>query len=319
MSKTKPFFLLLFTLLPGLILFFVPAGCSYANLHLKGSEISLNVKGDTDSKRPVLPQPKNVVALSASLAELWLEAGGILAGATSDAFEKGRISQSLGDAANVGSLKNPNVELILSLEPDLVILAPKLSGYSSARRLLEEAKVPCYYAEVDSFNDYLVVFQDFTHMTGRDDLYEQYGKRQKDNITALIAALPSGKGPQVLVLRAYSSGINVKSEGVIITNILDDLGLGNIASGNAALTENFSLEKIVEADPDCIFIVYMGDSAEKTTKYLKQNLYENPVWSTLSAVSQDRTFVLPQELFHYKPNSRWEEAYAYIAELLYTE
>ena len=46
---------------------------------------------------------------------------------------------------------------------------------------------------------------------------------------------------------------------------------------------------------------------------------ENPAWAGLSAVKNGRYVLLPKELFHYKPNVRWGESYACLAEILYPE
>lgn len=78
------------------------------------------------------------------------------------------------------------------------------------------------------------------------------------------------------------------------------------------------MEKIIEEDPDYIFVVMMGDS-EKALKSLKDGLQKNPAWSDLSAVINDRYILLPKELFHYKPNARWGESYEYIAKILYPD
>ena len=39
----------------------------------------------------------------------------------------------------------------------------------------------------------------------------------------------------------------------------------------------------------------------------------------LSAVQEGRVYVLPRELFHYKPNARWAEAYEYLLAILYPD
>ena len=50
-----------------------------------------------------------------------------------------------------------------------------------------------------------------------------------------------------------------------------------------------------------------------------ESLLADPVWSTLSAVRGGRVYQLPKDLFQYKPNARWDEAYAYLSSLLYGE
>ena len=60
----------------------------------------------------------------------------------------------------------------------------------------------------------------------------------------------------------------------------------------------------------------MGDE-KKALEALENGIMANPAWSGLAAVKEERVEVLPKELFHYKPNARWADAYAYLAQLLY--
>ena len=52
---------------------------------------------------------------------------------------------------------------------------------------------------------------------------------------------------------------------------------------------------------------------------LAQGIQQNPAWSSLSAVQNGRYVILPEDLFHYKPNKRWGESYGYLANILYPE
>ena len=61
----------------------------------------------------------------------------------------------------------------------------------------------------------------------------------------------------------------------------------------------------------------MGD--EEAGKSYMESLISDPVWQNLTAVKEGRVHQLPKELFQYKPNARWGEAYAYLIELLYGE
>lgn len=279
---------------------------------------TVTLTDSTGAEVTVMTNPKKVVALSASLAQIWLQAGGSIIGTTGDALEEGRLDTALidSDIQNIGTIKDPSAELILSLNPDLVILSPTIAGHKSAAAILQETGIPFYYADADSFNDYLDVYKDFTELTGRSDLYESLGVSQKTAIEQTLAAMPEGENPTVLILRAFSSGVKAKADGTVLTNILDDFGVVNIASDDNAMLESLSLEKVVEDNPDYIFIVYMGDESEETEQYLKENLYNDPVWATLAAVRERRVFIMPQDLFHYKPNDRWAEAYAYLLNIL---
>ena len=39
----------------------------------------------------------------------------------------------------------------------------------------------------------------------------------------------------------------------------------------------------------------------------------------VTAVRDDHVVILPKDLFQYKPNARWAEAYDYLAKILYPD
>ena len=59
--------------------------------------------------------PKRVVALSRSIGDLWLLAGGTLSGITSDGLDLDGITK---DCVSVGTISAPNAEAIMELQPD---------------------------------------------------------------------------------------------------------------------------------------------------------------------------------------------------------
>lgn len=79
------------------------------------------------------------------------------------------------------------------------------------------------------------------------------------------------------------------------------------------------MEEIISADPDFIFVITMGSSQEKALEYMTESLESNPAWTGLSAVKNKKYIVLPKNLFHYKPNAKWGESYAYLAKILYPD
>lgn len=122
----------------------------------------------------------------------------------------------------------------------------------------------------------------------------------------------------MLLLRAYATGVKAKGADQLAGAILADLGAKNLVDQYQSLLEDLSLEEIIAADPDVILVVTMGDEQE-ALDYLSTNFETNPAWAGLTAVQNGRFVVLPKELFHYKPNARWGESYAYLAKILYPD
>lgn len=271
-----------------------------------GSQITL----DTSAPR--------VVAAYSSFAEAWLLAGGELCGVTQDALEQ----RDLGlpeDIAVVGTVKEPNAEEIIALEPDLVLLASDITAQAEIRDVLENAGLACAFFQVDTFADYAFMMEQLCAVTGREDLYEENVTQVGQQIEeAQAKAALSSTRPNVLLIRAFSTGIKAKTDDELAGAILKDLGAHNIADDHPSMLEDLSLEEVIAADPDYIFVTTMGDE-QKALDYLNGLIQQNPAWSELSAVKEDRYIVLPKDLFHYKPNNRWGESYQYLGEILYPQ
>lgn len=259
--------------------------------------------------------PERVIALLGSYGQVWLEAGGNLVGTTEDA--------AAGEIANLGSHSEPNMELLMALEPDFVILSADTAAHPAIGEVLESAGIPHGYFSMQTWQGYMEMLKTFTDLTGRADLYEEKLKSVQTSIEMTLADVQSHPdyGKQTaLLLRAYVTSVKAKgSEGTVAGPILKEMGLVNVADGESALSENLSMEAILMADPDWIFVVTMGADQAGAEQMLKDTLLSNPAWGTLTAVREGRFVMLDRELFHLRPNGRWAEAYKEIYRLVYAQ
>ena len=157
-----------------------------------------------------------------------------------------------------------------------------------------------------------------TDITGRADCYEQNGLQVQKQIEAVCESAEGKEAQTVLYMRATGVSCKVKgSEGTVLGEMLADLGCVNIADSETSLLEELSMEAILAADPDRIFIVMQGSDAEKVQKTLDELVLSNPAWQQLTAVQEGRVHYMDQTLYNLKPNARWGEAYEGLAEILY--
>ncbi|GHU37986.1 ABC transporter substrate-binding protein [Clostridia bacterium] len=262
-----------------------------------------------------ISEAKRVIALSGSFAQIWLLAGGELVGTTQDAFESGYVTdETVGD---VGGVHSPDLESIIALDPDLVILSQTASGHVKLYDQLNDAGITTAYFTVEIFTEYLDMLKICTDITGRSDLYEANGAAVSEKINAITGkASLSSYRPTVLLIRATSTGVSARNSDTLAGAMLNDLGCLNIVSKDKNLLENLSVEAIIDADPDFIFAVTMGDD-DKALAVIEDTLVNNPAWAGLSAVVNNKYYVLPKELFHQKPNNRWGESYEMLYEIIF--
>ena len=258
---------------------------------------------------------EKTVVISGSLAEIWQLAGGDIYGVTDDAYDGHNLTLS-DDVRNYGNVQNPSTESIIADGVDLVILSGTIANHVKLAGVFDSAGITAAYFDVTDFEDYLSVLKICTEITRRDDLYIKNGENIRAEVEAAIQSAEGHDAPSILLMRALSTEMKPKGSDTMTGQMLADLGCINIADSDASLLEELSLEAIVRADPDFVFITTIGDSAAGIAQY-ETELASNPAWQGLSAVKNGNVYILPQELYHYKPNARWGEAYENLVEILY--
>ena len=310
-----------------LLLLLMTVGCSKGTSNIEQPNIDQEkidtvyyTFTDALNKEVILEKkPERVISLVGSYAETWTLAGGDLVGITDDVEKENRITIT-DDMKIVGTIKEPNVEEVLSAKPDFVLLSTDVENQLKLAEILEKTNIPHAYFKVEEFEDYLSMLDICTDITGKKDLYEANGiaiQKEIEDILSRINVEETEK-PKVLFFRAFSSGAKAKKDDNMTCTMLKNLGAVNIAAEHPSLLEDLSIEEIIEEDPDFIFVTTMG-SEQKALDALKEGIEANPAWSNLKAIKNDNYILLPKDLFHYKPNVKWGESYGYLAKYIYPE
>jgi iron complex transport system substrate-binding protein len=256
--------------------------------------------------------PQRVAALIGSFADLWVSAGGqdTLAAAAHDTWTSFAISTN--GVQDVGEVKNINTEALLGADCDLVIASAKNDSQKELLSLLDNAGIPVLYFDVSSFEDYLRVLDIFTDLTGRKDLYQTNGLDLQQEIEEINAKAKEQDSKTAVYIRITKSSVKtVNWSNSVLGQMLSDFGAVN-ALGNEQEGE-FSMEALLAADPDQIYLVYQGSNREVLDEQAQNAFFSLPAWSQLTAVQNDQVFEMDPSLFNLKPNARWAQA----AETLY--
>ena len=187
------------------------------------------------------------------------------------------------------------------------------------QKACRDAGIPCGLFRVESFGDYLRMLEICCDITGNKEAFETYGTAVKEEIDGILSSAER-KEEKILFLRAGSSERSTKAKTAgehFAAAMLEELGAYNIADNAPVLLDGLSMEEIITENPGAVFITTMGDETAAVT-YMRSRL-ETPEWQVLDAVKQGRVYFLPKDLFQFKPNHRWAEAYRMLTELLYEE
>lgn len=269
---------------------------------------------DSAGRQVLLPKkPERTAVLFSSYAEVWTLAGGTVDITVGEAVERGFASETA-ILVDGGAGKTVDAEALLAARPDFVIGSIDIPAQVEACSMAAEAGIPAALFRVDTFEDYLSMLRICTEIIGNADAYIQYGTAVQAEIAAILAETESLPQKDILFIRAGSSDSATKAKRApenFVCVMLRELNTHNIADDAPVLLDGLSLEHILVRDPDFIFISTMGP--EEAAVAHMTDLLSRPGWRELTAVKTGSYAFLPRELFHFKPNARWAEAYAYLA------
>ncbi|MGM9661816.1 MAG: ABC transporter substrate-binding protein, partial [Oscillospiraceae bacterium] len=269
---------------------------------------------DDLGRQVAVDRPQRVACLISSFSDIWCLAGGAdTIVAATDATWRYFDLPLRDDVVNLGNTKELDLEQLLACQPDLVLASAGTDRNVELEAAFAEIGLTAAYFSVDNLEDYLRMLKTCTEITGQTENYALYGTEVARQAEAALAR-QDGSAPSVLYIRATGSSCKVKnSEDSVLGEMLAALGCVNIADRDGSLLEQLSMEAILQADPDYIFVVLQSADPSDAEAVLKTTLLDNPAWASLTAVREGRYHVMDPNLYNLKPNARWGEAYEQLA------
>jgi len=178
----------------------------------------------------------------------------------------------------VGGVGSPSLEKILALQPDLIIVSGSYKAQREMIPLLSQNNIQVINLDNDLLEDYYKTVRLFTAITGREDLYENHVNNIQKKVNEIVSKAPKDKNYKTVIMFATAKSITVRDSNTMVGEMLKDLNVINISDSAdvGADTKTFSMEKIIQEDPDYIFVQTMGSDLEKITERLKSDALDNP-------------------------------------------
>jgi iron complex transport system substrate-binding protein len=302
-----------------LLLCFLAAGCGESKNSANSAEggAFLTLTDDAGRKVVLAKKPERIVSLSPSFLEPLRAAGAELVARPSSKNSVPDFAKALPE---IGATTSINVERVAELKPDLVI--GYLGVHDKLVKVLEENNIPVIIIKMKTYDEVIEKMSLFGKLAGDTEKADGEIKKMQDSIKNLKAKLPQEK-KRIAILHGTAKSVDVLLDGSIAGSTAKLLGLENIAANERAVNKAqdavpFSLERLVEANPDMIFIVTMG-SLDEIKKRMNEDFMANPAWKSLAAVQNGRVHYLPQELFLLSPCLEYPSAAECMARLAYAE
>ena len=199
------------------------------------------------------------------------------------------LAEDFKDVTLVGDKRTPNVEVILGLDPDLIVGTSKFSEEIMAK--LNKIAVTLPYSHISAnWKDNIIALGEITDKSEEANKlisdYEAKLSEAKEEISSKY------KDQTVLVIRVRAGLMNIYPADVYLNPVLyTDLGLTvpDIVTQAKAQAE-LTVETLAEINPNAIFLQFEDSENAEAPESLNQ-LLENPIFTSLDAAKNDKVFV----------------------------
>ncbi|WP_243744511.1 ABC transporter substrate-binding protein [Streptomyces hainanensis] len=240
-------------------------------------------------------KPQRIVALDNSLVEAVVALDGNLVGGISSYRDLGGFPEYLGDAVaeteEVGPLESPNLELIATLDPDLIISAT-VRHEDLYDQLSAIAPTVFVATTGPTWKDNIGLIAEA--LDEEDAAAEQLAAYEA-RATAIGTAVNEQLGdPTVSVVRFLDGPTRIYLPATFSGIILTDMGLAR--PENQRDPEEFNIEiseeQIEQADADVLFYTSYSGGEERRERFLA-----NPLWERLTAVQNGHAYDVRDEIW----------------------
>jgi iron complex transport system substrate-binding protein len=193
-----------------------------------------------------------------------------------------------------------NLEKIVSLKPDLILA---YAGQLNEIPRLRELGLKVIVIEPLNLQETLKSIQMVATIGGipeKGNILVENLSQRIDQIKTEVSNLEITKKPKVFIGGIYET-IWTPGEGTLFNELISLAGGINIAAGFSGWAK-ISPEFIVKEDPD-IIIIPIGAMNPGDELKIKENIYQRPGWSNLSAVKTQKIFIVNEDLF-FRPGPR---------------
>lgn len=223
-----------------------------------------------------------------------------------------RIKTDVVMNASAPSSFTPNIESILSLQPDLVF---QWATGGDDIGVLDRMGIPTLGLRVSTDADFIRYVTIMGQVAGKEQRTATLLQRQnaeRERLTKELGALKPEKRPRVLYFNRATTMLRVSGKGTFNDDYIGLAGGRNVAAEISSFN-SVTIEQVMTWDPQ---VILLGNFDEATPA----DIYADPRWQGIDAVKNRRVYRMPLGGYRWDPPSQ-ESAltWVWLAGLLHPE
>lgn len=270
-------------------------------------------KGDEESTGTKTEQKDTVVASSVAVVQILDALGVEMVGVPTSSYD---LPESVDDATRIGNPMSPDIEVVASLEPTVVVSVDSLSDDLKAS--FESVGAESFFVNLSSYeglkNSIAELGERFDVKAKADELISGFEAKEAD----IANAIEGKEAPSVLIIFGASGSFMVASEDTYVGDLVKRVGGVNVITDAPAAFSPVDMEYLASQNPD--YILFMAHAnPEESLAAFKEEFETNVAWQSFDAVKNDRVIALETGYFGMSANLQAVDAMEKLVDILYGE
>ena len=279
-------------------------GCSSASVDDNNSE------GNTTNKESY-GEDSIVVATSVAVAQILDELGVKISGVPTTSYELPKRAKG---AVEVGTPMNPDLEIIKSLSPDVVVSVDTL-GQDFIDNF-NQNNIPSEFVNLTSYNDLKETITGLGEKFNKQDKASEIVNQLETKERELESKFNNTEKPNVLVIFGAPGTMMLGTEKCYVGNLVNLAGGKNVLEHSTSSFVQINKEELLNLNPDKIVVMTHADP-EATKAQVKNTLETDAAWKNLNAVKNGEVHYLENDYFGMSANLKVIEALDMMHDILY--
>lgn len=226
-----------------------------------------------------------------------------------------QIPEKYKDAQSIGSPMSPDMEIIKSLNPDIVLSPNSLEG--ELKQQYDNINVNSYFLDLKSTDGMYSSISELGSLLDKESEAKKLCEAYEDFKKSYADKHSNDEKPTVLILMGLPGSYVVATESSYVGSLVKMAGAVNIyGDGDGSDFINVNTEDMLSKNPD--IILRTSHAMPEQVKVMFENEFStNDIWKHFKAIENGKVYDLDNNKFGMSATFNYEEALTELEGFLY--
>ena len=226
------------------------------------------------------------------------------------------VPEKYQNATELGTAMTPDVEILSTLKPDLILSPNSLEGDLAAK--YEKIGISSSFLNLKNLSGMFKSIEELGKLLDKEKNAEKIVNEFVDYMVSFREKYSNNVSPRVLILMGLPGGSYVvATESSYVGDLVRLAGATNIyGDGDGQDFINVNAEDMLQQNPDIILRTSHA-MPEQVMESFKKEFQENDIWSKFSAVQNNKVYDLDNNYFGMSANFNYQKGLEMLEGILY--